>query len=54
MSRKRLKKVTMLKTVFAEEEDDPFANIIKNNTLLDQNLKFEKGMTPKEKWKVGR
>ena len=55
MSRKRLKNVKMLKTNFEEEiTDDPFANIVKNQTLIDPNLRLEKGMSAKEKWKVGR
>ena len=54
MSRKRLKNVKMLKTVFEEECDDPFANIIAGKTLVDENLHLEKGMPVKEKWKVTR
>lgn len=54
MSRKRLKNVKMLKTVFEEECDDPFANIIAGKASIDENLHLEKGMPVKEKWKVTR
>ena len=40
----------MLKTNFDEEEEV----LAKAFGKVDQNLKFEKGMTAKEKWKVGR
>ena len=51
MSRKRLKKVTMLKTVFEEESEDLVANAFGKK---DENLRLNKNMTAKEKWKVGR
>ena len=46
----------MLKTVFPEEDaDDPFASIIaKQPKIIDHNLKLEKGMKPKQKWKIAR
>ena len=44
------------KTEFPEEEsNDPFASILKNKpAIIDPNLKIEKGMDAKSKWKTGR
>ena len=46
----------MLQTVFPEDNaDDPFASIIaKQPKIIDHNLKIEKNMTAKQKWKAAR
>ena len=46
----------MLQTVFPEENaDDPFASIIaKQPKIIDHNLRLEKNMTAKQKWKTAR
>ena len=48
--------VKMLQTVFPEENaDDPFASIIaKQPKIIDHNLRLEKNMTAKQKWKTAR
>ena len=52
VSRKRLIKVKMLKDEFPDEID-PMAAFQKPMGL-DPNLRLQKDMTPKEKWKVAR
>ena len=46
----------MLQTVFPEDNaDDPFASIIaKQPKIIDHNLRIEKTMTAKQKWKAAR
>ena len=46
----------MLQTVFPEDNaDDPFASIIaKQPKIIDHNLRIEKSMTAKQKWKAAR
>ena len=46
----------MLQTVFPEDNAaDPFASIIaKQPKIIDHNLRIEKSMTAKQKWKAAR
>ena len=52
VSRKRLIKVKMLKTEFPDEVD-PMAAFQKSMGH-DPDLKYDKDLAPKEKWKVAR
>ena len=52
VSRKKLIKVKMLKTEFPDEVDPMVA--FQKSMGHDPDLKYDKDLAPKEKWKVAR